>query len=82
MLSSASDAVYFSKYVSIDLAKSLLAVMQLIASGTMAYQISITFLLREKILAIMESLTTIYENRKILFEKKIIENWNISGVEK
>lgn len=68
IMSSVSDAAYFYKSLPINLEESLLALMQLIANATMVYVIVITFLLRQKIVAIIESLTTIYENSKSLFK--------------
>lgn len=55
-MSSVSDAIYFSRSLSIDSEKSLLALMQGIANGTMVYVIVIEHLLRKKIVAIIESL--------------------------
>lgn len=67
LITCASDAAFFFKFVSIDLEKALMALLQLFGNATMAYQITITFVLREKIVASIKSLITIYDTSKSIY---------------
>lgn len=67
LITCASDAAFFFKFVSVDLKRALMALLQLSGNANMAYQITISFLLRAKIVTFIESLTTIYETSKTLF---------------
>lgn len=84
-VSCVSDAAFFFKFVSTDLEKSLMALLQLFGNATMVYALSITFLLRKKFVAIIESLTTIYETSKskIYLSRNVhqIGNYNCNEIQ-
>lgn len=61
LLSTAADAAYFYRFMSIDLEDSLMALLQLFGNATMAYVIVAMFVLRHKIHTIFNNLSQIYE---------------------
>lgn len=64
----ASSAVFFVKFVSIDLKQSLFAVFQVIASSSVLCILIIAFFWSHKISAILEDLSAIYDECKCFIE--------------
>lgn len=64
----ASSVAYFVKFASIDLEKSLYALLQIVTFTATLYALVIAFLLRHKIPALRENLSKIYDECKIFLE--------------
>lgn len=59
-----ASAIFFLKFVSVDLNQSLYAMFQIAAYTNVTYIYIAAFLLRHKITAVFDSLTEIYEESK------------------
>lgn len=69
LCSTTSDGIVFVAYISTDLEKSLMGLLQLFGNASMAYSIVTMLILQHKINHIFKSLTEIYEFRKQTKEK-------------
>lgn len=55
---------YFMEYMSVDLEQSIFAIVQMLGEFNMAYLVSITYILRQKIVASYNNLAEIYKTCK------------------
>lgn len=64
-----ASVVFFVKFVSIDLEKSLYTVFQIVGTLLILYSFIVLYLFRNEINAIFEHLTEIYDECKLLLNK-------------
>lgn len=68
------SAAFFWKYVSINLERSLYAILQISAMGSAAYNIVFVFFSRHRITAVLDDLTEIYRESQTTFVTFILND--------
>lgn len=72
LLSIVPSIVFCAEYLATNLADCLFGMLQITGTSSLVYMIFMAFVTRQKLLAIFENLTSIYNARKNLFYLKII----------
>lgn len=67
---------FFIEYASIDMEEALFALIQLAGTGNILYVLLISYILRDKIIAVFESLSKIYEWSKNILKFDLINHFH------